>query len=62
MTPIFIRRLREQDSGAAAARAEPAGARPAAESGQGGYLLFTLYILSTISTYVFIYISTYLHI
>ena len=62
MTPIFIRRLREQDSGVAAARAEAAGAGPAAESGQGGYLLFTLYILSTISTYVFIYISTYLHI
>ena len=35
----MLRRLREQDSGAAAARAEAAGARPAAESGQGGYLL-----------------------
>ena len=55
MTP-FCRRLREQDSGVAAARAEAARAGPAAESGQGGDLLFTLFILSMIS----IYLSTYL--
>ena len=54
----FCRRLREQDSGAAAARAEAAGARPAAESGQGGYLLSVICIIYLI--YVFIYISTYL--